>query len=194
VLTREEVRALLSRLTGTPALVAQVLYGSGLRVMEGMRLRIKDVDPERREIVVRSAKGGGDRVTVLPEGLVEPVVRNIERVRELHQRDLERGGGWVDMPGAYRAKNPAAARDLAWQYIFPAARVRVDLASGEYRRHHLHETAVQRAVKTAAWRPASSNGRAATPSGTRSRPTSSRTATTSGPSKNSSGTEACAPP
>ena len=152
VLTREEVRALLARLDGVPALVARVLYGSGLRLMEGMRLRLKDVDAERREIVVRAGKGGGDRVTVLPEGLVEPVVRQIERVREAHCRDLERAAGWVDLPGAFSAKNPAAARDVAWQYLFPAGRVHVDAESVERRRHHLHETVVQRAVKAAARR------------------------------------------
>ncbi|MEQ1856441.1 MAG: integron integrase, partial [Longimicrobiales bacterium] len=152
VLTREEVRALLTRLEGTPALVARVLYGSGLRLMEGMRLRLKDIDAERREIVVRAGKGGGDRVTVLPEGLVEPVVRQVERVREVHRRDLERGAGWVDLPGAFGAKNPAAARDVSWQYLFPAGRVHIDPESGERRRHHLHETVIQRAVKTAARR------------------------------------------
>lgn len=152
VLTREEVQALLDRVDGTSALVTRVLYGSGLRVMECMRLRIKDVDPGRREIVVRSGKGGGDRVTVLPESLVEPVVRQVERVRELHQRDLDAGAGWVDLPWAFGHKHPAAGRELSWQYLFPAARVHGDAATGERRRHHLHETVVQRAVKTAARR------------------------------------------
>jgi site-specific recombinase XerD len=118
--------------------------------MEGMRLRIKDLDPGRREIVVRGGKGGGDRVTVLPEGLVSSVVKQIDRVREMHQADLARGAGWVELPGAYGTKHPAAARDLSWQFFFPAGRTHRDPESGERRRHHLHETAVQRAVKTAA--------------------------------------------
>jgi integron integrase len=150
VLTREEVRALLARLNGTPALVAAVLYGSGLRVMEAMQLRIKDVDPPRREIAVRSGKGGDDRVSVLPDGLVDPLVRQIERVEEIHRRDLERGAGWVALPGAYAQKHPAAARELGWQFLFPSKGVHEDAATGERRRHHLNETAVQRAVKTAA--------------------------------------------
>jgi integron integrase len=149
VLTRDEVRALLGRLEGTSALIAGVLYGSGLRLLEGLRLRVKDVDPVRREIVVRSGKGGGDRVTVLPEHLVESIVRQLERVRDQHQRDLGGGAGWVELPHAYGAKHPAAARELAWQYLFPAGRIHQDERSGERRRHHLHETAVQRAVKTA---------------------------------------------
>lgn len=149
VLSREEVRALLTRIDGKSALVAAILYGAGLRLMEGMRLRIKDVDPRRREIVVRHGKGGADRVSVLPEQLVEPVVRQIERVAEQHRRDLERGAGWVDLPGAYAQKHPAAARELAWQYFLPAKSIHVDPVTGERRRHHLHETVVQRAVKTA---------------------------------------------
>jgi integron integrase len=149
VLSRQEVKALFARLEGTSALVAAVLYGAGLRLMEGMRLRIKDIDPQRGEIVVRGGKGGADRVTVLPEQLVEEIVRQIERVSDQHQRDLERGAGWVDLPGAYAGKHPGAARELGWQYLFPAKSIHVDPGTGERRRHHLHETAVQRAVKTA---------------------------------------------
>jgi len=149
VLTRDEVRALLDRLQGTNRLVAGVLYGSGLRLMEAMRLRIKDVDPRRREIVVRAGKGGSDRVTTLPEGLVEAIVRQVERVGEQHERDLARGAGWVELPGAYAQKNPAAARELGWQYFFPAKSIHIDPVTGERRRHNLHETVVQRAVKTA---------------------------------------------
>jgi integron integrase len=148
VLTREEVRALLDRLQGTTRLVAAVLYGSGLRLMEGMSLRIKDVDPQRREIVVRAGKGGSDRVAPLPEAVVDTVVRQVERVSEQHERDLARGAGWVQLPAAYGQKNPAAARELGWQYLFPAKSIHVDPQTGERRRHHLHETVVQRAVKT----------------------------------------------
>lgn len=149
VLTRQEVRAVLGRLREPHALVASVLYGSGLRLMEGMRLRVKDVDTARREIVVRSGKGGDDRVSVMAEGLVEPLVRQVERVAELHQRDLDGGAGWVDLPGAYAVKHPSAARELGWQYLFPAGRIHRDPATSERRRHHLHETALQRAVKAA---------------------------------------------
>jgi integron integrase len=152
VLTRDEVRALLEHLSGTTRLVAGILYGSGLRLMEGLRLRIKDVDPQRREIVVRSGKGGSDRVTPLPEGLVEQIVRQVQRVGEQHQRDLANGSGWVELPGAYAQKHPAAARELGWQFIFPAKSIHLDAATGERRRHHLHETAVQRTVKIAARR------------------------------------------
>jgi integron integrase len=149
VLTRQEVRAVLTRLREPHVLVASVLYGSGLRLMEGMRLRVKDIDPARREIVVRSGKGGGDRVTVLPEGLVEPLVRQLERVADLHQRDLASGAGWVDLPGAYALKHPSAARELGWQYLFPAGRIHRDPLTGDRRRHHLHESSLQRAVKAA---------------------------------------------
>jgi integron integrase len=152
VLTRDEIRALLDELQGTHRLVASVLYGSGLRLMEGMRLRVKDVDPRRGELVVRSGKGGHDRVTTLPTSIADTLVRQVERVRALHERDIAAGAGWVDLPGAFAAKAPRVARELGWQYLFPAARTHTDRHTGQGRRHHLHESAVQRAVKEAARR------------------------------------------
>ena len=116
---------------------------------EGMRLRVKDVDPRRGETLVRNGKGGNDRITVLPESLAPMVVRQVERVREQHQRDTAAGAGWVALPGAFAQKHPGAGRELAWQYLFPATRIHWDPATGQGRRHHLHESAVQRAVKSA---------------------------------------------
>ena len=149
VLTREEVGALLQELQGTHELVASLLYGSGLRLMEGMCLRIKDVDPQRGETVVRNGKGGNDRITVLPESLAPAIVRQVERVREQHERELATGAGWVTLPRAFATKHPGAGRELAWQFLFPATRIQRDPGTGQRRRHHLHESAVQRAVKSA---------------------------------------------
>ena len=149
VLSVEEVRALLKELEGPYRLIAGLLYGSGLRLMEGMCLRVKDVDPRRAEIVVRSGKGGHDRLTVLPDNLREAIVRQVERVRQQHERDLAQGAGWVVLPGAFARKEPRAARELSWQYLFPASRIQRDPVALQRGRHHLHESAVQRAVKAA---------------------------------------------
>jgi len=149
VLDREEVRALLDELQGTHELVARNLYGYGPRLMEGMRLRVKDVDPRRGETLVRSGKGGNDRITVLPKSLAAMVVRQVERVRQQHQRDIAAGAGWVALPGAFARKHPRAGRELAWQFLFPATRIQWDSTTGQGRRHHLHQSAVQRAVKSA---------------------------------------------
>jgi integron integrase len=150
VLTRDEVREVLSRVEGTPALVAKLLYGRGRRLLEALRLRVKDVDFGRREIVVREGKGGRDRHTVLPASLREPLARHLERVRARHDLDLRGGAGWVDLPGALARKYPGAAREWPWQWVFPATRTYVARDAGERRRHHLHETVVQRAVRQAA--------------------------------------------
>lgn len=147
VLTREEVHAILDQLQGAHWLVASVLYGSGLRLMEGMRLRVKDVDPGRGEVVVRSGKGGHDRITVLPESLAPAVVRQVERVREQHRRDCAAGAGWVALPHALATKLPNAGGECSWQFLFPATRIRSDSATGRRGRRHLHESAIQRAVK-----------------------------------------------
>jgi integron integrase len=152
VLTRDEVRALLEQLHGTHRLVACVLYGSGLRLMEGMRLRVKDMDPRCGELIVRGGKGGHDRVTTLPTSIADALVVQIERVRAVHEQDIADGAGWVDLPGAYGVKAPRAARELGWQYLFPASRTHRDRHTDQRRRHHLHESAVQRAVKVAARR------------------------------------------
>ncbi|HET6204510.1 MAG TPA: integron integrase [Planctomycetota bacterium] len=150
VLTREEVRALLGHLDGECRLMASLLYGSGLRLMECCRLRVKDVDLERREIVVRSGKGEKDRVTVLPARLHDPLESHLERVRAQHQEDLRRGLGKAPLPYALARKYPKAAQEWGWQWVFPATRFYLDVAAGERFRHHLHESVLQRAVKEAA--------------------------------------------
>jgi len=152
VLTREEVRAVLGQLDGTPRLVALLLYGAGLRLMEGMQLRVKDVDFGVGELVVRAGKGDKDRVTVLPAVARGPLERHLARVERLHGRDILQGHGRVALPGALDRKAPTIGRDWAWQWVFPAARHYADAATGERRRHHLHESAVQRAVRAAVLR------------------------------------------
>lgn len=149
VLTPEEVVAVLDRLEGTMALIGALLYGSGLRLLELATLRVKDLDLERAEIVVRDGKGRRDRVTTLPRSLIERLRAHLERVRHLHERDVAEGAGWVQLPDALRRKYPNAGREWPWQWVFPATRRYVDPATGEVRRHHLHETAIQRAVRQA---------------------------------------------
>ena len=149
VLTRDEVRAVLNEPHGTPRLMAVLLYGAGLRLFECARLRTKDVDFGANQLVVRRGKGDRDRVTVLPAIARGPLARHLERVRGQHRADLGRGGGWVELPGALARKYPEAARDWSWQWVFPATRPYVDPATGQRRRHHLHESVVQRAVKEA---------------------------------------------
>ena len=149
VLTRREVLALLDELSGTQHLVASLLYGSGLRLLEALRLRVKDVDFERREIVVRQGKGRKDRVAPLPEACVAPLQEQLVRARKLHARDLAAGSGSVRLPGGLERKYRSAAREWSWQWVFPASRRHRDLRDGLERRHHLHETAVQRSVKQA---------------------------------------------
>lgn len=149
VLTPDEVRILLSCMQGTPALMAQLLYGSGLRLMECVRLRVKDVDFVRRELIVREGKGNKDRVTMLPALLLDPLQRHLRRVRELHEQDLAAGLGEVWLPHALALKKPNAGREWAWQYIFPSVRISVDPRSGMARRHHADEKVLQRAIKCA---------------------------------------------
>ncbi|AAZ97168.1 integron integrase [Thiobacillus denitrificans ATCC 25259] len=150
VLTQVEVRALLNAMSGTMGLVASLLYGTGMRLLEGLRLRVKDVEFSRREIIVREGKGNKDRVTVLPENLILPLKAHLEKVRTLHERDLEAGYGAVYLPDALAAKYPNAARAWGWQYVFPSPVRAVDPRSGVERRHHVYETSVQRAVREAA--------------------------------------------
>ncbi len=149
VLTREEVRRVVERLDGTPKLIALLLYGSGLRLLEACRLRIKDVDFGRNEIVVRAGKGDRDRRTMLPSAARGLLVPHLEGVRAQHERDLSRGAGWVELPFALERKYPNAGREWPWQWIFPATRTYVEPESGRTRRHHFHESAVQRAVRDA---------------------------------------------
>lgn len=149
VLTQAEVQALLMRLSGTHWLMASLLYGAGLRLMECLRLRVKDVDLSRKEVLVRDGKGFKDRVTMLPAALVALLRTHLERVRELHQQDLAAGFGAVYLPYALERKYPGAARDWGWQYVFPSARLAVDPRTGETRRHHVQDQALQRAIKQA---------------------------------------------
>ena len=149
VLTREEVQGVLGRLTGTHWLIASLLYGAGLRIMEALRLRVKDVDFTRKEILVRDGKGFKDRVTMLPAALAAPLAEHLERVKALHGRDLAAGRGAVYLPYALERKYPGAARDWAWQYVFPSANLSADPRTGIERRHHLQDQAVQRAMRQA---------------------------------------------
>jgi len=149
VLTREEVRAVLGQLDGTGHLMASLLYGAGLRLLECCRLRVKDVDLELGEIVVRDGKGARDRVTMLPERLVPALAAQLERVRAQHARDLAAGTGSVELPLALERKYPRAPYEIGWQWVFPATRFYTDAASGRRRRHHLHESVLQRAMRGA---------------------------------------------
>jgi len=144
VLSRAEVQAILDAARGTPALMCALMYGSGLRLLECCQLRIKDVDFERGEIVVRAGKGRKDRVTVLPARLAATLARHIDRIRARHAADLAAGAGAVSLPDALERKFPNASREWAWQWVFPAGRCHVDTATGQKRRHHIHETVVQR--------------------------------------------------
>ena len=149
VLTRDEIRAVLQRLDGVPRLMAVLLYGAGLRLLECCRLRVKDVDFASNQITVRDGKGHKDRATVLPAAVKAELAAHLERVREQHQADLRHGAGWVELPGALVRKYPHAGREWGWQWVFPATRFYVDRATGQRRRHHLHESVLQRAVKDA---------------------------------------------
>jgi len=149
VLTRAEVRAVLGRLDGVPRLMAILLYGAGLRLLECCRLRVKDVDFAANQLVVRDGKGQKDRVTMLPAAVKAALAAHIERVRQQHQADLRQGAGWVELPGALARKYQNAGREWGWQWFFPATRIYVDRVSGQRRRHHLHESVLQRAVKDA---------------------------------------------
>jgi integron integrase len=150
VLTREEVARVLDALSGVHQLMAKLLYGSGLRLMECVRMRVKDLDFAQRQIIVRDGKGGRDRVTLLPERLVVPLQEHLRRVQLLHTQDLREGYGEVFLPAAFERKAANASRDWIWQYVFPAEQRSVDPRSGAVRRHHLDESGLQKAVKRAA--------------------------------------------
>lgn len=149
VLTVAEARAVLSRLSGSHWLVASLLYGTGLRLMEALRLRVKDVDFERHEIVVREGKGFKDRVTMLPTSVVSSLKLHLAKVKAMHKEDVAGGFGEVYLPYALDKKYPKAGREWGWQYIFPSAKLSVDPRSGITRRHHLDEKGIQRAMKQA---------------------------------------------
>jgi integron integrase len=150
VLTRAEVEALLIQMTGIPLMMATLIYGSGLRLMECLRLRVKDIDFQRCEIVVREGKGDKDRVTMLPALLVTALNSHLSRVAALHASDLSDGRGQVMLPDALARKYPRAERDWAWQWVFPASKLSRDPRSGLRRRHHLDPSVLQRAVQRAA--------------------------------------------
>lgn len=152
VLTPAEVRALLQEMSGTMGLVASLLYGTGMRLLEALRLRVKDVAFERRELIVRNGKGGKDRVTVLPENLVLPLQAQMARSKARHDRDLAEGFGEVWLPAALALKYPGAPRAWGWQWVFPSASRSPDPRSGRVRRHHINEASVQKAVAGAARR------------------------------------------
>ncbi len=149
VLNRGEVDAILGQLKGVPHLMAALLYGAGLRLMECCRLRVKDVDLSRGAIIVRDGKGRKDRVTMLPISLRDPLAAHLRAARLLHEQDLRRGWGHVELPGALDRKYPSASREWAWQWIFPATRRYRDAGTSQWRRHHLHESVLQRLIKIA---------------------------------------------
>src|SRR6266480_2134120 len=146
VLTRDEVRRLIGEMDGTPQLVAMLLYGAGMRVLECLQLRVKDIDFSGHEIVIRGGKGNRYRLTLLPNAAESRLREHLEDVRLVHARDLRRGAGRVDIPGAMARKYPKASTEFRWQYVFPATRTYIDLVTRELRRHHLHVTVIQRAV------------------------------------------------
>jgi integron integrase len=149
VLSRTEVRALLNHLHNEKWLMATILYGTGLRLMECLRLRVKDIDFDRNQITVREGKGNKDRLTMLPAAVKEPLARHLECVREQHKRDLMNEIGRVYLPDALARKYPNAGREWGWQWVFPSTQTSVDPRSGEQRRHHLHESVLHRAIKEA---------------------------------------------
>jgi integron integrase len=150
VMTPDEVRRVIQASKGTTKLIFTILYGGGLRLLECLQLRVKDVDLHRCEVFVRDTKGRRDRVTVLPRSVVEPLRAHLERVRELHQRDLAEGFGAVIVPHALARKLPSAPREWQWQWVFPASRRWRDAETGTEARHHVHESVLQRAIRLAA--------------------------------------------
>jgi integron integrase len=150
VLTRPELAALLAALDGVAWIMAMLLYGSGLRLMECLRLRVKDIDFTRSEILVREGKGNKYRVTMLAAAVKDPLLKHLDRVRRLHARDLKAGFGRVQLPGALARKYPNADREWGWQWVFPAARICTDERFGPPQRYHVHESVPQRAIHAAA--------------------------------------------
>ncbi|WP_416666794.1 integron integrase [Egbenema bharatensis] len=149
VLTKGEVRSVLDNISGVHGLVIRVLYGSGLRLSEGLGLRIKDIDFAQRQIVVRDTKGNESRVTMLPNSLIEPLQEHLRKVKRLHELDLEQGYGSVYLPFALKRKYPHADRAWIWQFVFPSSGRSRDPRSGIIRRHHLHESGLQKTLKQA---------------------------------------------
>ncbi len=148
-MTPEETKAVLDAVDDVPQLIASLLYGSGLRLLEACSLRVKDIDFARRQITVRQGKGDKDRIAKLPARLVPALQAHLHTVRSLHERDLATGAGCVALPHALAAKLPNAGREWPWQWVFPATRLYTDHETSQRRRHHLHETVVQRALREA---------------------------------------------
>ena len=149
VLTRQEVKSILGALDHSDWLMVMLLYGAGLRLMECLQLRVKDIDFTTNQIVVRAGKGDKDRHTMLPTAVKEPLATHLELVKKQHRRDLERGLGRVALPNALERKYPNAGKEWGWQWVFPATSHYTDRATGEKHRHHLHESVLQKAVKQA---------------------------------------------
>jgi integron integrase len=149
VLTRREVQEVLAIVDGVEGLFLQLLYGTGMRLMEGLRLRVKDIDFEQKEIIIRDGKGEQDRMTMLPEKLLEPLRQQLVYAQALHQIDLSMGWGEVELPYALAIKYPNAARSWKWQYVFPSPTRSVDPRTGRKGRHHLSEDRIQRSMKRA---------------------------------------------
>jgi integron integrase len=152
VMTRDEVRAVLQHLDGIPRLLALLFYGAGLRLLEGARLRVQDVDFAANLILVRDGKGAKDRITMLPAAVKADLTRHLQGVRRQHEGDLQAGAGWVELPDALGRKYPNAGRQWGWHWVFPATRLYVHRETRQRRRHHLHESVPQRAVKDAVCR------------------------------------------
>jgi integron integrase len=150
VLSKDEAKRVIAKMEGIYKVMAQIMYGSGLRLMEVMRLRVKDLDFANRQIVVRDGKGENDRVTMFPDVLLEPLRLHLKQVKAQHDLDLALGYGTVYLPYALERKYPNANREFAWQYVFPAPVLSIDPISGVKQRHHLNEANLQRAVKQAA--------------------------------------------
>ena len=150
VLTVDEMKRILCRLQGVYHMIGYMLYGSGMRLMECMRLRVKDVDFELQTITLRDTKSNRDRVTVLPKAVIEPLKLHLAKVKAQHDEDLSKGFGSVEMPGALGKKYPNAEYEWGWQYVFPASQYSRDPRSGTVRRHHLYETSVQKSIRKAA--------------------------------------------
>ena len=194
VLTRDEVQAVLERLVGTPRLMAGLLYGTGLRLLECARLRVQDVDFGRSQIIVRGGKGDRDRVTLLPQSIAPALEEHLQRVSRLHRADRAQGAGWVALPGGLERKYPDAGREWAWQWVFPATRIYTDSgpvagAATTFTPRCCNGPSSRR-CHGPDWR----NELPVTPSGIPSPPTSSRTAMTSAPSKSSWATATSARP
>ena len=149
VLSKPQAFKIIDMISGESQLIVKLLYGSGLRLMECLRLRVKDVDFSMNQILVRQGKGGKDRATVLPENIQEPLQMHLKKVKAIHEDDCRRGFGHVNLPGALARKYPNASRQWAWQFVFPSRSLCKDPRSGEIRRHHLHESCVRKALKKA---------------------------------------------